>query len=264
MRALAAAVAALLLGTPLVAHAQGDDWEVTRDPFDKAVVGKLKGILAKNPSDAEALAKLLTLYRRYRTVAQLRDEYEGVLAKKPEDWPSLVVLGRIAHGQGDDATALDLFQRAAKVKDDAAVSVELGALLRITGKNDEARAAFDKALTAPGSTKTVKMKALRALADLALAAKDIDGARKYFDQYIALDSGNASLRLELGDALVQAGRYDDAILVYEDTEKKLGRDPARRVEVVARIGQALEAKGDDTLAVAAYRRAIKLDRKSVV
>jgi cellulose synthase operon protein C len=259
VRALAAAVlAAALLGTPLVAHAQGDDWEVTRDPFDKAVVGKLKGILARNPSDADALAKLLTMYRRYRTVAQLRDEYEAVLAKKPEDWPSLVVLGRIARGQGDDTTALGLFERAAKVKDDAAVSAELGALLRANGKTDEARAAFDKALTAPGSTKPVKMKALRALADLALAAKDIDGARKYFDQYIALDSGNAALRLELGDALVQAGRYDDAILVYEDTEKKLGSDPARRVEVVARIGQALEAKGDDTLAVAAYRRAIKL------
>ena len=241
-----------------MAAAQGDDWGVTRDPFDKKVVAKLKGILARNPSDADALAKLLTMYRRYRTVAQLRDEYEAVLAKKPDDWASLVVLGRIARGQGDDVTALGLFERAAAVKDDPAVSVELGALYRTSGKAAEARAAFDTALAAAGASKAIKMKALRALADLALGAKDIDGARRYFDQYIALDPGNAALRLELGDALAQAGRHDEAIAVYEETEQRLGKDPARRVEVVARIGQALEQKGDDTLAVAAYRRAIKL------
>jgi tetratricopeptide (TPR) repeat protein len=259
VRRLASAfVAALVLATPAVAVAQGDDWGVTRDPFDKKVVAKLKGILARNPSDADALAKLLTMYRRYRTVAQLRDEYDAALAKKPDDWASLVVLGRIAKGQGDDGTALGLFERAAKVKDDAAVSVELGTLYRAAGKTVEARTAFDKALAAAGTSKPIKMKALRALADLALGAKDIDGARKHFDQYIALDPGNASLRLELGDALAQAGRHDDAIAVYEETEKRLGSDPARKVEVVARIGQALEQKGDDTLAVAAYRRAIKL------
>jgi tetratricopeptide (TPR) repeat protein len=102
------------------------------------------------------------------------------------------------------------------------------------------------------------MKALRALADLALAAKDIDGARRYFEQYIALEPGNVGLRLELGDALAGAGRHDDAIAVYADSEKRLGSDPARRVEVVARIGAAEEAKGDDAAAVVTYRRAIKL------
>ncbi len=256
--ATAVIVAAIALGPPTGAAAQGDDWSVERDPFDKAVVGKLKGILARNPSDADALARLLTMYRRYRTVAQLRGEYEALLAKKADDWATLVVLGRIARGQGDDDAALALFERAAAVKSDAAVAVELGALLRAAGKNAEARAAFDKALAATGTTKVVKMKALRALADLALAAGDIEGARAYFNQYIALDPGNATLRLELGDALAHAGRHDEAIAVYEETEKRLGSDPARRVEVVARIGQALEGKGEDAPAIAAYRRAIKL------
>lgn len=254
----AAAVAAVTVALPATAVAQGDDWSVTRDPFDKAVVARLKGILARNPSDADALAKLLTMYRRYRTVALLRGEYEAALARKPDDWATLVVLGRIARGQGDDAAALTHLERAAALKDDAAVSLELGALLRAAGKPAEARGAFDRALAAPGAGKPVRMRALRALADLALAAQDVDGARRYFEQYIALDPGNAALRLELGDALVTAGRHDDAIAVYEDAEKRLAGDPARRVEVVARLGQALEQKGDDQLAIAAYRRAIKL------
>ena len=258
MRRILTAVtaAAMALAAPSAALAQGDDWSVERDPFDKAVVAKLKAILAKNPNDGDALARLLTMYRRFRSVGQLREEYEVVLAKKPEDWATLVVLARISKGQGDDAGALALFERAARVKDDPAVSAELGMLLRGANKAVEARAALDKALAS--GNKATKMKALRALADLALAANDTDGARKYFEQYIALDPGNASLRLELGDALTKAGRHDDAIAVYEETENRLGRDPARRVEVVARIGAALEAKGDDTLAIAAYRRAIKL------
>ena len=248
--------AALVLAAVAPAAAQpDDDWDVRRDPFDKAVVAKLKGILARSPNDADALAKLLGLYRRYRTVQLLRDEYEAALVKKPGDWATLVVLARLARTSGDDAAALGFFEKAAAAKDDPAVALELGTLYRAAGKATEARAALDKALA---GSKPVKMKALRALADLALTAKDIDGAKGYFEQYIALDPGNAQLRLELGDALAQAGKHDDAIAVYVDAEKKLGRDPARRVEVVARIGQAQEGKGDDQAAIESYRRAIRL------
>jgi hypothetical protein len=69
----AVTVAVLAIGLPTAAFAQGDDWSVERDPFDKAVVGKLKAILARNPNDADALAKLLTMYRRFRSVGQLRE-----------------------------------------------------------------------------------------------------------------------------------------------------------------------------------------------
>ncbi len=266
MRSTQRRIAAVLLGAAVslsmlparAALAQADDdWSVTRDPFDKAVVGKLKGILARNPNDADALAKLLGLYRRYRTVQLLRDEYDAALVKKPTDWPTLVVLARLARATGDDPAALGFYQRAAAVKDDPAVALELGGLYRTAGKTAEARAAYTQAIAA-GASKPVRMKALRALADLALAAKDIEGARRFFEQYIALDPGNGQLRLELGDALAQAGKHDDAIAVYLDAEKKLGGDPARRVEVVARIGAAQEGKGDDLAAVESYRRAIKL------
>ena len=239
-RWLVASLVAAVAGTaaaPAI-HAQpADDWDVQRDPFDKAVIAKLKGILARNPSDADALAKLLTMYRRYRTVELLVGEYEAALAKKPDDYATLVVLARLAHTERDDAKALGLYERAVAQKAEAGVLVELGSLYRTAGRLPDARTTLDKVLAA-SPAKPIKMKALRALADLALAAKDIDGARRYFEQYIDLDKGNASLRLELGDALAGAGRHDDAIAVYQATEKQLGSDPARRVEVVARIGAA--------------------------
>ena len=61
--------------------------------------------------------------------------------------------------------------------------------------------------------------------------------------------------------MLAAGKRDVALESYAAAEKLLGSDPARRVEVVARRGQALEGMGKDDEAVAEYRRAIKLAPK---
>lgn len=269
MRRLAKLVALAALSLPLTLAAapgtaraqEDDDWEVKRDPFDKKVIAKYKAILARNPFDGGALAKLLSMYRRYRTVELLESEYTAQLAKKPGEFATLVVLGHLRKTAGDEPGALARYEEAAKLKpDDAGLQLELGQLYRNAGKPAEARAAYDKVL-AGTKAKATRMKALRALADLALSAGDIDGARAYFEQYIALDPKNVQLRVELGDALTQAGKHDEAIAAYQDAEKKVGSDPSRKIEIVARIGQAYEAKGADAEAVAEYRRAIKLAPK---
>ena len=261
MRRLPLLVAALALAAAPV-HAQpAGDWGVHRDPFDPHVIGAYKAILARNPHDASALAKLLELYRRYRTVDQLAKEYGKILDKRPDDWAALVVAGRLAHASGDDTTALADWQKAVAAKPaDAATWAAIGELDKAAGNGKDARAAYDSAL-AHATTRDMKKKVLRALADLALAAGDTDGANAYFKQFLALDPRNADLWIERGDAMLAAGKRDIALDSYAAAEKLLGSDPARRVEVVARRGQALEAMGKDDEAVAEYRRAIKLAPK---
>src|SRR5215207_3785024 len=85
----------------LPAHAQPGDWGVKRDPFDKGTIARYKGILANNPHDASALAKLLEMYRRFRTVDLLKEEYQKVLEKDATSWSALVVLGRLNKSTGD-------------------------------------------------------------------------------------------------------------------------------------------------------------------
>src|SRR5678816_3118129 len=68
-------------------------------------------------------------------------------------------------------------------------------------------------------------------------------------------------RIERGDAMLAAGKRDVALESYTAAEKLLGSDPAKRVEVVSRRGQALEGMGKDDEAVTKYRRAIKLAPK---
>ena len=128
------------------------------------------------------------------------------------------------------------------------------------GKNKEARAAYEKALSHASGT-DMKKKVLRALADLALTTGDNEGANDYFKQFLDLDPKNAQLWIERGDAMLAAGKRDVALESYTAAEKLLGSDPAKHVEIVSRRGQALEAMGKDDEAVAEYRRAIKLAPK---
>ena len=262
MRRLRFLLAALLTVSPVIAAAQpAGDWGVQRDPFDKTVIARYKAILAKNPHDASALAKLLEMYRRYRTVDLLKEEYGKLLDKSATDWSALVIIGRLDHATGDDARALELWTRAVAARDaDAQTWLLIGELQKAAGKNKDARAAYDKAL-AHASAKDMKKKALRALADLALTTGDNDGANAYFKQFLELDPTNAQLWIERGDAMLAAGKRDVALESYAAAEKLLGGDPARRVEVVARRGQALEGMGKDDEAITEYRRAIKLAPK---
>ena len=258
---LACALAALPVMGPIANAQPAGDWGVKRDPFNQTDVARYKAILRSNPHDASALAKLLELYRRYRTIDVLKDEYQKLLDKSPGDASALVVMGRLQHATGDDARALELFQRAVASRDaDAPTWLLIGELEKGANKPKDARAAYDKAL-GHASAKDMKKKALRALADLALATGDTDGANAYFKQFLELDPANAQLWLERGDAMLAAGKRDLALDSYTAAEKLLGADPAKRVEVVARRGQALEGLGRDDDAVAEYRRAIKLAPK---
>ncbi|MEJ7599082.1 MAG: HEAT repeat domain-containing protein [Kofleriaceae bacterium] len=263
MRRLRYVLACALVFAPLVpeiARAE-DDWGVKRDPFDRKEINGWKAILARNPHDATALAKLYDKYRRYRTADLLKEEYGKALEKTPDDWASLVVLGRLHRTSGDEPRALEMFNRAVAKKDsDAPTWLLIGELHKTSGKTKEARSAYDKAL-AHASAKDMKKKALRALADLALAANDIDAANEYFKKFLELDPKNAQLWIERGDAMLAAGRRDIALESYAAAEKLLPGDPAKRMEVVARRGQALEGMNKDDEAVAEYRRAIKMAPK---
>lgn len=239
------------------ATAAPDDWGVQRDPFDPKEIAIYKAILARNPHDSGALAKLLEKYRRYRTVDLLKDEYTKALAKS-DDWATLVVLGHLYRKTGDDPRALDAWNKAVAKKDnDAQTWLVIGEVHKASGKNKEARAAYDKAL-GHATAKDAKRKALRALADLALATGDNDAANAYFKQFLDLEPNNAQLWIERGDAMLQAGKREVALESYAAAEKLLGGDPARKIEVVARRGQALEQMGKEDEAVSEYRRAIKM------
>ena len=248
---------------PRAASAQDDDdWDVKRDPFDRQVINKYKGLLRSNIGDTAALNKLIRLYKTYRTVDLLVSEYEKVLETDADNFTALAVLGHIWLDQKSHDKALLYYEKAAVVKPkDAVVQIALGDLYRRNNDDAKARAAYEVALANTKST-SIKMQVLRSLADLALAADDIEGAKAFYEQYIKLDPKNVQTRIDLGDALLRYGKHAEAIEIFKDAEKRLKSDPPRRVEVVARLGQAYEAAGDEDKAIEEYRRAMGMVQKT--
>src|SRR6185369_18013691 len=99
MRCLRFVLASALAVMPVIGsigHAQPvGDWGVKRDPFNQTDIARYKAILRANPHDASALAKLLEMYRRYRTIDVLKDEYRKLLDKNADDVAGLIVMGRL-------------------------------------------------------------------------------------------------------------------------------------------------------------------------
>jgi cellulose synthase operon protein C len=251
---------AVLAGTiPQPAFAQADDWSVRKDPFDRRLVGRLKQLLASNPNDQAALKKLVALYRKHRTVTQLTREYEAAAASKAT-FATLIVLGHLYVEAGQTERAIASYERAAKLQPAAAdVHIALGALYRTAGQPEPARKAYEAALAS--SKGASRGRVLRALADLALADDDIAAAQRYFVLYLAIEPANNQLRLELADALAKHQRHQEAIEVLLEAEKRMAGDPQGRLDVIARIGAAHEALGQDDRAIGEYQRAIKLARR---
>src|SRR5678816_4311450 len=137
---LACALVALPVTGSIASAQPAGDWGVKRDPFNQTDIARYKAILRANPHDASALAKLLELYRRYRTIDLLKDEYGKLLDKNAEDVPALIVMGRLQHTTGDDARALELFQRAVARKDgDAQAWLGIGELEKAASRPKDAR-----------------------------------------------------------------------------------------------------------------------------
>ncbi len=238
-----------------------DDWGVRRDPFDKGLISRYKRILSKKPSDAGALSKLMGMYRRYRSIALLIREYQADLARKPS-FAKQMVLGYLHQHEGKSDLALRSFtEAAASNPKNANVHSMLGKLARDSGQPAEAETHYKLALK-HASNKRDKMVTLRSLADLALEAGRIDDAQKRFEEYIKLDPKNLQMQMELGDALVRFKRFDQAIKIFRSSETRLHSDPVMRVEIIGRIGSALEGKGEDQEAIREYERGIKLSGRA--
>ncbi|HEY7958395.1 MAG TPA: tetratricopeptide repeat protein [Polyangia bacterium] len=261
MRRIALALALFVVAPLVPARA---DWQVTRSPFDPALVARLERALATRPDDAAALSRLITLYRRYRTLDALTAEYTARAARH-HDFADELVLGHLYRARGDHAHAADHYRLALAARPgDAHAELALAGEEVALKRADLARPLY---LSAAKATRDPKAKRalLRKLADLALApdrglpkAEAVAEARTYFDQMLALDPKDDDTRRELAEALAQAGAYDDASVEWRKIADHLGADPAARTQAWLRIGELEESGGHDDRAKSAYDRAYRL------
>jgi len=264
MRRLLALAIAVGLALPVLAERPAQaDWTVKRDPFDKRIVARYKNILYRNPADRGALNKLKAMYRRYRSLKLLVRQYEAAHKRRPKVFSHTVVLARLALGQKQTVKAMEYYEKAATIRPKAAaVQLGLGQLYRRNGKSVKARAAYELALKYT-KRKSTRKNVLRELAGLALNAKDIKGAGKYYKKLIALAPRSINVRMDYADALRRFKKFKAAIALLKQTEVLARRVPYQRVDVVTKLADIYADNGKHDVAIATYRRAIKMSRNAL-
>lgn len=243
-------------------------------------VGEADAAASRSPN----LPVLIELYSQ--------GKYQQVESEAREFWPAFAHSATLARLLGGALLAQDKFEPALEVlkpasashAGDALIHRMMGMALRLTGRNDEARPAFERSLEIePDIVDTLlhagvnalalrdavqarrygeralalqpdSVGALWVLADALAIQGDLKQAIEQYRRAIALDPGIASLYNNLGDALVKAGRPGEAVAELEHALQLRPSDAQANVN----LGAALFRLGETAASRERYRFASDL------
>jgi tetratricopeptide (TPR) repeat protein len=189
---------------------------------------------------------------------EARAIYRGMLERDGSSVKVLRALSRLERQVGDQKAASDYVREAAKLDPhNLQISTELAAILRESGRADEASATYRQILVRDAR----HVPAHLGLGWIARAHKDEAAAREHFAAaYEALRSAsetepnNIPLKVQLATVLRELGRLDEAAAIYE---RVLAID-ARNVQSLNGLGWIAQARGDHEAAVAHFTSAADL------
>ncbi|MDF1838857.1 MAG: tetratricopeptide repeat protein [Planctomycetota bacterium] len=263
----------LLLAT-LLSSCQDSDSGYVQTPPEVAALGRLMPSILEDlnqatekvvsdPKNWDLWAQLGVRYEVHSTYGPARTCYAVAAKHIPENprWPyrAAIVSGRL----GDATAALRWIDRSIQL--DAAYPTSYyrkGNWLLELGRLDEARDAYQKAADlAPKQSET-----WAGLARVAMQADQPDEALRQIKKARKLSSSDPYLHLLFGIILTQLGRDSEAQVHLElgQGSSPSVTDPWSRVVAVGRTaehdllerGNAMEAKGDFSGAIRAYREVI--------
>ncbi|RMG97539.1 MAG: tetratricopeptide repeat protein [Deltaproteobacteria bacterium] len=210
------------------------------------------------PTPEERAAKRKRLLDEAR--ARIRNEKEkdaealllSILEEEPEHPEAVALMARVRMKEGDYASAVALFERAIKAGNDAAETYfYLGEAHRLQGAHDKAAEAYRKAFERAPENADYGL----ALGIALEKTKQWAEAEKVLEKVADLDPGARFVWTELGNAVREQGRLDDALRLYLKAQNTYGDDK------MAHAGAALvyEAKGDVKRALDEWSQYIRKD-----
>ena len=175
-------------------------------------------------------------------------------------------LARVLAAQGDDAGAVDLFQKVLELQPQAGgVRTTLAQSLRRLGRTDEAQAEVERqesgVVTFPDPRHERLLDLPQSAGSLlrrgnqALLAGDTVRAVELFRRGKNANPDNLELRLNLALALVRHDKLDDAMIEIKEV---LEKDPSN-AQAHHDLGATYRAKGLGKEAIAAFKKAVELN-----
>ena len=177
----------------------------TSKPDDAAAAFQQAAILdAKDPEPHLLAASLL---EKQQHAAEAEKEYQQALAVAPESSDALAALTNFYMGQKRFAAAEALLRKLVVLHpNDASVHLQLGRMLAISGKNEEAAAELEAGLKLDPSDS----KAERDLADLYADSGKYQQAQKLYRALLESYPKDASLHYGVGRMLLKQKQYPQA------------------------------------------------------
>ncbi|MEM6794090.1 MAG: tetratricopeptide repeat protein [Acidobacteriota bacterium] len=177
-------------------------------------------------------------------------------------------LGRAAQSAGDLETAARRLREALELAPESgAVAHALAQALRALGRDQEID--FEPRGSAPPSLEDPLARRIETLAtsagsllkrgNQALVAGRLEVAESLFRRGIETDPDHIELRLNLANALIQAGRLGDAALELRAAVERAPEGSTARARAHHDLGTVMRAQGDNEDAVAEFKSAVALE-----
>ena len=191
---------------------------------------------------------------RHHQAGRLNDAerlYRQILAIDPRHADSLHLLGVIATQSGRPDAAVDMIERAIRLRKDVHFYYgNLGNALRACGKLDEAAARYKRAL----ALKPDFAEAHNNLGSVLKSQGKIDQAIAHFERALASNPDYADAHNNLGHARQMQGRSDEAITCYQ---RAIALRPTL-AQAHGNLGRAFRHRGELDRAAAAFAQAVGL------
>jgi len=234
-------------------------FELAREALERA--------RALRPRDVPTLVRLTSIEWRADELERASALATLVLEIAPRSAPALYLSGQIAAARGDNAAAAAAFEQAVTLQPLASrVRYPLANAYIRLGRRDEARAQLERRGKQPPGLADPLRQELRDLVRGAgsLLFRGSEEMKKgrfvaaagSFRAATEADPENAVARLNLGAALAQAGRYQEAVTELE-AALALGLPDGSRSKASFNLGVLYEMEGRSGEAVEQFRAAVE-------
>ncbi|HEX4457509.1 MAG TPA: tetratricopeptide repeat protein, partial [Polyangia bacterium] len=187
---------------------------------DDAAIDAYRAALDSGVGDSTMRAEIYRgmggVYLRQRRYDKAVRELRKAVAATPDDAETQGLLGRALYLRGDYDTARVCLERAAQAaRPDPLGLASLGDLFERLQRLDDARDAYQRALSSPTSDDEVHISARLGLARLALAAGDAQAARDEAMRALERDPTRPDVLTMLARVYAGAAQWDDALAAYD-------------------------------------------------
>lgn len=237
--------------TPLLvelARAQTERPEASSNERDKRLAETYRQMLAEDPGQEYAFRRLLETAHALGGLSGLIALYQEDVAKNPKAYASWLVLGQLQRA-ADQNGAFASWDKAAALKPDKAEPHLFAAAFHRHKRSwEQAFPAYERAVELLRD-RGLKQEALRAAAEAAIEAKDLERARGYFDRLIKTEPNNMFLRMQEASTWSRLDQTTLALERWREVEKQAGGQLQHLViiwremaELEAQLGRFAEAE----------------------